>query len=93
MDPKVILNRAFKKALGGGKAGATAAVAQVFTLMWLRTAMNYQYRYGGSLSDALAALMAEGGIGRLYQGLSWALLQGPLSRFGDTVSAPLHSSI
>jgi hypothetical protein len=41
-----IIEKAAKKALGGGKAGAAAAVVQVFSLMWLRTTMNYQYRFG-----------------------------------------------
>eukprot|EP00957_Ditylum_brightwellii_P175786 13385409-Ditylum_brightwellii.AAC.1 len=30
--------------------------------------------------------MEEGGIPRLYQGLPFALLQGPLTRFGDTAA-------
>ena len=30
--------------------------------------------------------MTEGGIGRLYQGLPFALIQGPLTRFGDTAA-------
>jgi len=44
IDTKAIFEKASKKALGGGKAGAAAAVVQVCSLMWLRTAMNYQYR-------------------------------------------------
>lgn len=86
VDFSAILSKAATKALGGGKAGATAAVVQVFSLMWLRTAMNYQYRYGGDLKSALKSLTDEGGIGRLYQGLPFALVQGPLSRFGDTAT-------
>lgn len=86
VDFGAILAKASAKALGGGKAGATAAVVQVISLMWLRTAMNYQYRYGGDLGSSLKTLMAEGGIGRLYQGLPFALIQGPLSRFGDTAT-------
>lgn len=86
VDWSAIVSKAAGKALGGGKAGATAAVVQVFSLMWLRTAMNYQYRYGGNLQSALKTLTEEGGIGRLYQGLPFALVQGPLSRFGDTAT-------
>ena len=52
-------------------------VCQDGSLMWLRTTMNYQYRYGYSTSTAIKKLYAEGGIGP-------ALIQGPLSRFGDT---------
>lgn len=81
-----ILTKASKKALGGGKAGASAAVVQVLSLMWLRTSMNYQYRYGGNLTSSLQTLWEEGGIPRLYQGLPFALIQGPLTRFGDTAA-------
>lgn len=44
IDWKSILQKASKKALGGGRAGASAAVVQVCSLMWLRTSMNYQVR-------------------------------------------------
>ena len=40
-----VLTKALKKATGSGISGASAAVVQVVTLMWLRTVMNYQYRY------------------------------------------------
>jgi hypothetical protein len=86
VDWRAILTKASKKALGGGKAGAAAAVVQVCSLMWMRTAMNYQYRYGGDLGSSLKTLWAEGGIPRLYQGLPFALIQGPLTRFGDTAA-------
>lgn len=56
VDFEAILQKAGKKALGGGKAGASAAVVQVLSLMWLRTAMNYQYRYGGDLVSSLKTL-------------------------------------
>ena len=46
IDTRAIIERAAKKAMSGGKAGAAAAVVQVFSLMWLRTTMNYQYRFG-----------------------------------------------
>ena len=61
--------------------------------MWLRTAVNYQYRFGGTTQDALSTLYREGGIRRLYQGLQLAIIQGPLSRFGDTAANTLASSI
>ncbi|EKX34618.1 hypothetical protein GUITHDRAFT_147045 [Guillardia theta CCMP2712] len=41
-------------------------VVQVFALLWLRTTMNYQYRYGGSMKQALLHLYREGGIPRLF---------------------------
>lgn len=53
VDISAILQKSAQKALGGGSAGASAAVVQVVSLMWLRTAMNYQYRYGGNLQEAL----------------------------------------
>jgi Mitochondrial carrier protein len=86
IDWPFILEKAGKRALGGGKAGASAAVVQVCALMWLRTSMNYQYRYGGNLSTSLQTLWQEGGLPRLYQGLPFALVQGPLTRFGDTAA-------
>jgi Mitochondrial carrier protein len=86
VDYRAIFTKASKKALGGGKAGAAAAVVQVTALMWLRTAMNYQYVYGGNLSTSLQTLWDQGGIARLYQGLPFALIQGPLTRFGDTAA-------
>lgn len=81
-----ILSKAMQKALGGGIGGAVAGVCQVLALMWLRTAMNYQYRHGGGLRNALVVLYAQGGVRRFYQGVGFALLQTPLSRFGDTAT-------
>jgi hypothetical protein len=82
----VILSKAGRRALGGGLSGAAAGVCQVLLLMWLRTTMNYQYRYGGSTRETFRVLYAEGGVRRFYQGLPWALLQTPLTRFGDTAA-------
>ncbi len=86
LSASAVLARAARRALGGGLGGAVAGVTQVLTLMWLRTTMNYQYRYGGGTRHALATLYAQGGVARFYQGLPWALLQTPLSRFGDTAA-------
>ncbi|KAL4435632.1 hypothetical protein ABPG77_002595 [Micractinium sp. CCAP 211/92] len=80
------LKRAGKRALGGGVPGAAAMAVQVLSLMWLRTTVNYQYRYGTSMGEALRHLYKEGGVVRFYRGLGPALLQGPLSRFGDTAA-------
>jgi hypothetical protein len=81
-----IMKKASKRALGGGISGAVAGVIQVITLMWLRTTMNYQYRYGMGTGEAMAELWKQGGIGRFYQGLPYAIMQAPLSRFGDTAA-------
>ncbi|KAI6131758.1 mitochondrial carrier [Pisolithus croceorrhizus] len=61
-------------------------VLQVLTLMPLRTVMNYQYRYGTTTTEAIKILNADGGFSRFYQGLTAALIQGPVSRFGDTAA-------
>lgn len=61
-------------------------VLQVLTLMPIRTVMNYQYRYGTTMTAATRTLYADGGWTRYYQGLTAALIQGPVSRFGDTAA-------
>ena len=81
-----IFSKAGRKALGGGLPGAVAGVVQVLTLMWLRTTINYQCRYGASFPRALSILYKEGGIGRFYRGIGFALFQAPLSRFVATAS-------
>ena len=48
--------------------------------------MNYQYRYGTTTTEAIKTLYADGGYSRYYQGLSAALIQGPVARFGDTAA-------
>merc|ERR1719323_1508019 len=82
-----ILTKASKKALsGGGIAGMAAQAINVLALMWMRTIMNYQYRYGGGLVEVVKKLYAEGGIPRFYRGLAPGLIQAPVSRFGDTAA-------
>ncbi|KAF9074259.1 mitochondrial carrier [Rhodocollybia butyracea] len=80
------VGKAFKSALGGGLAGAAAMVLQVLLLMPIRTVMNYQYRYGTTTTQATKTLYHDGGFQRYYQGLLAALVQGPVSRFGDTAA-------
>jgi len=86
-----ILNKALDRAFKGGIAGSMAAAMQVTSLMWVRTTMNYQYRYGGNLPNALKTIYAQGGGGtgglmRFYRGYGFAMFQGPLARFGDTAA-------
>lgn len=81
-----VLRRAGQRALGGGIPGAAAMGVNVLTLMPLRTIVNRQYRYGETLRAASRTLYAEGGLRRFYRGVGPALIQGPLSRFGDTAS-------
>ena len=59
-----ILFRAGKRGLGGGIPGALAGIIQVVTLMWLRTIINYQCRYGTTFSQAFITLTNDGGIAR-----------------------------
>ena len=75
-----------QQALKSGLNGFKAMTIQVFSLMWLRTIMNYQYKNGGSFKEVLFKLYKEGGIPRFYSGIIPALIQGPLCRFGDTFS-------
>ena len=82
-----ILIKAAHKGLGGGIPGFVAGIVQVLSLMWLRTIVNYQSRYGTSFREALHTLYyKQGGLSRLYSGLGFALVQAPLSRFVSTAS-------
>lgn len=47
------LRFAVTKAVEGGTSGAMAMTIQVGTLMWMRTTMNYQYRYGTTTTVAM----------------------------------------
>mmetsp|Transcript_2045 Transcript_2045/g.6533 ORF Transcript_2045/g.6533 Transcript_2045/m.6533 type:complete len:543 (+) Transcript_2045:694-2322(+) len=67
-----------------GLAGSFAGLLQVIFLMWIRTVMNVQYIRGGSFCTVLRRLWRNGGIKRLYTGFSFALIQNPAIRFGDT---------
>ena len=68
-------------------AGGSAMFLQVLCLMPLDTTITYQYRYGLTNKEALAALLShKASWRRLYMGLGPALAQGPLSRFGDTAA-------
>jgi hypothetical protein len=81
-----ILYNAGKRGLGGGIPGAIAGVVQVVSLMWVRTIVNYQCRYGMSFHQALNVLLRDGGIPRLYRGLTFALIQAPMARFVSTAA-------
>ena len=39
-----------------------------------------------TLGNALKTLYKEGGIKRFYRGLPYAIIQNPMSRFGDTAA-------
>lgn len=81
-----VMSSAGTTALSAGVYGAFAGTIQVVTLMWLRTTVNYQYRYGVSFTKAIKELYSQGGIMRFYSGFFFALVQGPLSKFGAMAS-------
>mmetsp|Transcript_52192 Transcript_52192/g.124403 ORF Transcript_52192/g.124403 Transcript_52192/m.124403 type:complete len:436 (+) Transcript_52192:156-1463(+) len=85
-DFTAVLAKASASALKGGVAGFFAGQAQVLVFMWMRTTMNYQYAKGGNFMSAIKSLWEDGGIPRLYKGLWLAIVQAPLSRFGDTAA-------
>lgn len=68
------LNKILTKALTSGFSGSAAMVIQVCTLMWLRTTMNYQYRYGGTIKDTLKTLYSQGGVLRFYRGTIYVFI-------------------
>ena len=68
-------------ALREGLAGAFAGSVQVVLLMWLRTTMSYQHKYGLSLKHSLRDLYKQGGIRRFYKGVEFAIIQAPLAKF------------
>jgi hypothetical protein len=83
IDKWAILGEAAKRAGQGGVAGAASIAINICTMMWMRTIVYYQYRYGTTTTVAMKTLYADGGIPRFYRGLLPALIQGPLARFGD----------
>jgi hypothetical protein len=85
------VRKAASRALPSGAAGGAAMGLNILCLMWMRTTVNFQYRYGTGTFAAISTLYNEGGRGfsgvvRFYRGLVPALFQGPLSRFGDTAA-------
>ena len=81
---QTILDKSLGKAFKGGLSGGVAMAINICTLMPLRTAVNYQYRYGVTSTQAIKTLYTDGGIRRFYRGFGFAIVQGPWSRFGDT---------
>jgi hypothetical protein len=80
--PVGVLEKAMRAAFKGGFYAASAGFIQVVALMWLRTTVNYQYRYGVPMVAAIQQLYQQGGIARFYKGITFALIIGPLSKFG-----------
>lgn len=86
MNEKSISGKVVDNALKQGLPGLVAMGVQVTTLMWLRTTVNYQYRYGTNMQTAFKTLYREGGLLRFYRGYLPAMVQAPISRFGDTAT-------
>lgn len=82
----IIFNKAFNKSVNVGLAGYGAMTFQVGSLMWLRTTMNYQFKNGGTTLNTIKKLYTDGGIRRFYRGVGFALINAPISRFGDTAA-------
>ena len=53
LTPSQAIQYALEKGWHGGKSGAMAMGINVCTLMWIRTTMNYQYRYGTTTKQAM----------------------------------------
>jgi hypothetical protein len=80
------LKQITQDAISSGLPGMAAMSVQVSSLMWLRTTLNYQYRHGGTMSHTMKILYKEGGLLRFYRGYTAAMIQAPISRFGDTAA-------
>ena len=85
-SPLSLFVAAFRLSFRQGLSGGAAGLVQVITMMWLRTTVTYQHRYGVSTSQALRELYAQGGVMRFYRGLSYAIVQAPLCRFGSVAA-------
>ena len=81
-----IIKKSFDKAINGGIAGSLSMITQVSSLMWLRTINNYQYVNGSTFKNSCIKLYNNGGIPRFYRGYPFAIIQAPLSRFGDAAA-------
>lgn len=64
LDTIAVFKKAAASAGRGGLAGAAAMGINVCSLMWIRTTINYQYRYGTSTATAFKTLYKDGGIPR-----------------------------
>jgi hypothetical protein len=86
-------SKSLMTSLHEGFIGGFAGVVQVLCFMWLRTTVSYQYRYGLSMREAIRVLYLQGGISRFYRGITFALIQGPLSKFTAIASNDFSSTL
>ena len=61
-DAGEVLKKALRRAGEGGLAGAAAMGINVCALMWIRTTINYQYRYGTGTTENYIQLIENAGI-------------------------------
>ena len=66
-----------------GLIGLKISYLEICSLMWLRTIVNCQYKYGCDIKETLRMLNNEGGIKRYYRGFTLTIIYLPLLRFGD----------
>ena len=62
-----IFKKSMDRAFRGGLSGGIAMAINICTLMPLRTAVNYQYRYGTNSLQSIRTLYSDGGILRFYR--------------------------
>ena len=75
--------------IDSGLNAVKAMSLQITSLMWLRTATNFQYRYGLPIKDTFKNIYRDGGVLRFYNGYIPCLIMGSLCRFGDIYSLSL----
>ena len=77
------MSEIYKSSTKAFKTGFAGGALQVTSLLWLRTANNYQYKHGTSLSDTIKTLYNQGGILRFYRGYFPSLFLGSSIKFGE----------
>ena len=77
------MTEVYKSSNKAFKTGFTGGALQVTTLLWLRTANNYQYKHGTTLTDTMKTLYKQGGILRFYRGYIPSLFLGSSIKFGE----------
>ena len=92
-SPPSPLSSALRKSFRQGLQGGFAGFVQVITTMWLRTTVTYQYAYGVTLQQALTELYSQGGVARFYRGVTYAIVQAPLCRFGSVAANEISNII
>ena len=77
------MSEIYKSSTKAFKTGFAGGAIQVTSLLWLRTANNYQYKHGTSLSETIKTLYKEGGVLRFYRGYFPSLFLGSSIKFGE----------